>query len=115
MNSGSSFLAEIKRMTSSFRPRGSVSVSMSVMKPSLYSRLASSAIVLVAVGINTPRNQLPLFFLSLNRKGRKGLILEHGVEGDQADGGFQDRLTQPGPEQVGDLPLVLEQVGQGDL
>src|SRR5215831_4924252 len=37
------------RMTSSLRPRGSVSASMSVTKPCLYSRLASSSIVLVAV------------------------------------------------------------------
>src|SRR5437879_741861 len=51
INFGSFFLAEIMRTMSSLKPRGTVSVSMSVTKPYLYSRLASSSIVLVAVVI----------------------------------------------------------------
>src|SRR5438045_2195733 len=51
MKSGSFFLAEICRMVPSFKPRGTVSVSTSVTKPYLYSRFASSWIVLVAVVI----------------------------------------------------------------
>src|SRR5437016_2116238 len=47
MNLGSFFLAEIRWMTSSFRPRGQVSASISVTNPCLYSRLASSAVALV--------------------------------------------------------------------
>ena len=35
MNSGSPFLAEIRRITSSFRPGGSVSASMFDTKPAL--------------------------------------------------------------------------------
>jgi hypothetical protein len=42
-------LAEIKRMISSFSPRGTVSVSMSVTNPYLYSRLTNSSVVDVAV------------------------------------------------------------------
>ncbi len=45
MNSGSPFLAEIKRMTSSFRPGGTVSAPMSVMNPYWYSRAARDSIV----------------------------------------------------------------------
>src|SRR3954451_24580724 len=60
IKSGSFFLAEIWRMISSFRPRGTVSVSTWVTKPYLYSRLASSAIVLVAVVIVVPYTK-PMF------------------------------------------------------
>ena len=49
MKLGSFFLAEIKRMISSFNPRGTVSVSMSVTNPYLYSRLTNSSVVYVAV------------------------------------------------------------------
>src|SRR5437899_12256776 len=45
MNSGSFFLAEIRRMVSSFRPLGTLSSSISVTKPHLYSRSAKSRIV----------------------------------------------------------------------
>src|SRR5438874_13753372 len=58
MNFGSFFLAEIARMMSSLRPRGTVSASISVTKPYLYSRLASSSLVLVAVVIFA--NLLPI-------------------------------------------------------
>src|SRR5437763_15562379 len=58
MNFGSFFLADIVRTTSSLRPRGTVSASISVTKPYLYSRLASSSIVRVAVVISS--NLLPI-------------------------------------------------------
>src|SRR5512145_604543 len=45
MKSGSFFLAEITRTTSSFRPGGTVSASISLTKPYLYSRLARSSTV----------------------------------------------------------------------
>src|SRR5918992_5072739 len=44
MNGGSFFFAEIMRMVSSFRPRGTVSVSMSVTKPCWYSRVTRDSI-----------------------------------------------------------------------
>src|ERR1039457_326085 len=44
---GSFFLAEIRRTTSSLRPRGMASASMSVTKPHLYSWLANVSMVLV--------------------------------------------------------------------
>src|SRR5690606_3842626 len=46
-HSGSSFLAEMKRIVSSDRPGGVVSCSMSVTKPYLYSRLTSCSMELV--------------------------------------------------------------------
>ena len=49
MNSGSFFLLEMRRMTSSFSPGGMVSVSMSEVKPYLYSVLTNSWMVSVAV------------------------------------------------------------------
>src|SRR5205085_12154563 len=49
MNCGSSFLAEMRRIVSSLSPLGTDSDSMSVTKPHLYSRLASSSIVLLSV------------------------------------------------------------------
>ena len=49
MKLGSFFLAEIKRMMSSFSPRRTVSASMSVTKPYLYSRLTNSSVGVVAV------------------------------------------------------------------
>ena len=45
MNSGSFFFAEIRRMTSSFRPGGTESAPMSVMNPYWYSRAARDSIV----------------------------------------------------------------------
>src|SRR5256885_17244461 len=45
MNSGSPFLAEIRRMVFSLRPLGTRSSSMSLMNPHLYSRSARSRIV----------------------------------------------------------------------
>ena len=42
-NPGSFFLCEIKRMISSLSPGGAESVSISVTKPCLYSRVASSS------------------------------------------------------------------------
>src|SRR5690606_33467779 len=42
MNSGSFFLAEIKRITASFRPGSSISVSISVTKPCVYAPLMYS-------------------------------------------------------------------------
>src|SRR5262249_376084 len=47
--SGSCFLAEMRRTTSSLRPRGTVSLSISVTKPHLYSWFASFSMVSVAV------------------------------------------------------------------
>src|SRR6266540_3686787 len=49
MNSGSCFLAEIARTTSSFRPAGSASASMSLTKPHLYSRVARASSVFAVV------------------------------------------------------------------
>ena len=49
MNSGSFFLAEITRTTSSFSPGGSASASMSLTKPHLYSRVARASSVFVVV------------------------------------------------------------------
>src|ERR1019366_7944437 len=46
-HAGSFFLAEIRRTTSSLRPRGMASASMSVTKPHLYSWLANVSMVLV--------------------------------------------------------------------
>src|SRR6476619_6975243 len=51
-HSGSFFFAEIARTTSSLRPGGSVSDSMSVTKPYLYSRVASCSMVSVDVDIS---------------------------------------------------------------
>src|SRR5690606_27580954 len=44
-HSVSSLLAEIKRMVSSFRPAGAISISISVVKPNSYSLLAISSII----------------------------------------------------------------------
>src|SRR5262245_39432815 len=49
MNSGSFFLAEIAWTTSSVRPGGSASASMSLTKPHLYSRLARASSVFAVV------------------------------------------------------------------
>src|SRR5579864_7497556 len=49
MNSGSFFLAEIRRMMSSFNPLGILSSSTSVTKPHLYSRPARSWMVFTSV------------------------------------------------------------------
>src|SRR6266480_5720273 len=48
---GSFFLAEMKRMISSFSPIGAESASISVTNPHLYSRFARSWISVVSVGI----------------------------------------------------------------
>src|SRR5687768_9499794 len=50
MNSGSCFLAEISRMTSSLSPGGRLSASMSLTKPHRYSRLARVSSVVCALG-----------------------------------------------------------------
>src|SRR5436309_7789505 len=47
-HSGSPFLAEIRRITSSLSPTGTVSDSMSVTKPALYSRAAMSLAVMAS-------------------------------------------------------------------
>ena len=49
IHSGSSFLAEMSRTTSSESPGGTISCSTSVMKPNLYSWLANCSMVLVEV------------------------------------------------------------------
>src|SRR3972149_6400177 len=51
MNSGSCFFAEIRRMTSSLKPAGIVSASISVTKPYLYSPRVKSSTLGVAVFI----------------------------------------------------------------
>ena len=56
MNCGSFFFAEIRRMTSSLRPGGTESDSMSVTKPHLYSRLASSSTVRSSLFIDSPHH-----------------------------------------------------------
>src|SRR5688572_11458098 len=61
MNSGSFFFAEITRTISSFKPGGTVSDSMSVMNPYLYSRPASSSSVSLALFIIEFPVQTPLF------------------------------------------------------
>src|SRR5580698_3086479 len=55
---GSFFLAEIRRMMSSFKPGGADSVSTSVTKPYLYSCLTRLSIVSVAVLIVKMVNSL---------------------------------------------------------
>src|SRR5260370_36381703 len=115
MNLGSFFFSEIMRMTSSLRPRGTVSASISVTNPCLYSRLASSAIVLVAVGIKSPeipkiqepnsKNPRPWFLSS---------ILQYRGEGNQVEGRRQGGLSQAGTDQVDHSAFVLQKVGQGD-
>src|SRR4051795_10987832 len=56
MNGGSFFLAEIRRMVSSFRPRGMTSDSMSVTNPYLYSPVVSvSRVVLTGSPLVVPR------------------------------------------------------------
>src|SRR6476659_811726 len=52
-HSGSFFFAEIIRTTSSLRPFGISSASMSVTNPYLYSRVASSSMVSVDVDIGS--------------------------------------------------------------
>ena len=54
MKLGSFFLAEIKRMISSLSPRGTVSASISVTNPYLYSWLTNSSVVFVAVFMVLP-------------------------------------------------------------
>ncbi len=48
MNSGSPFFAEMRRMTSSLSPGGTVSASMLVTKPYLYGWLTWVSIVVMA-------------------------------------------------------------------
>src|SRR5438270_9273120 len=57
MNGGSFFFSDMMRMMSSFKPFATDSLSISVKKPYLYSRLASSWISLVAVDIVYPLSQ----------------------------------------------------------
>src|SRR6185369_553197 len=54
MNSGSSFLAEIWRITASLSPTGTVSVSRSVWNPWRYSRLTSSSSFVASLSIGLP-------------------------------------------------------------
>src|SRR5882724_3634464 len=63
MNSGSCFFTEMTRMTSSFKPAGIESDSMSVTKPYLYSFFVRSSTVFVAVFI------FPFLCRRLNREG----------------------------------------------
>src|SRR5690606_28788213 len=51
MNSGSFFLADNRRMVSSFRPFGIVTDSISVTKPAVYSRSRKDAMGSAAVSI----------------------------------------------------------------
>src|SRR5437773_5976271 len=112
INLGSFFLAEIRWMTSSFRPRGTVSASISVTNPCLYSRLASSAIALVAVGIRSPESSS----LTLVDKPQKeeSLVLQGRGQRDQVDGRRQGGLGQAGADQLDDPAFILQEVGQGD-
>src|SRR5262249_7430662 len=97
-------------MISSLRPRGTVSVSMSVTKPCWYSRLASSWMVLVAVVIVSSRSES--FACRRCREGRST-----PGEGRQRDQGkrLEHLRRQLRPQPFGDLPLALEEVRQGDL
>src|SRR2546428_8074992 len=61
MNPGSFFLAEIAWTTSSVRPGGSASASMSLTKPHLYSRVARASSVFAVV----------LMRLSCSSRGRR--------------------------------------------
>src|SRR5271169_5066376 len=56
-HSGSPFLAEIRRITSSFKPGGTVSCSMSVTKPYLYSCVARNSTSVCGVAITPPKDQ----------------------------------------------------------
>src|SRR5437016_1720987 len=98
MNGGSFFLAEIRRMMSSLSPLGTDSDSMSVTKPHLYSRLASSSIVLLSV-----------VMISTSY----GRLLAHHRERDAPR-----RLVKSGgqalAQQLNDPALVAEQVGDRD-
>src|SRR5437899_1699120 len=89
----------MSRMMSSFRPRGAASASMSVTKPHLYSRLASSSIVRVAVVI--------LATLSL--------IVGQLQGNERRRHHLQDGLGQPRTQQLCHSAFVLQQVGQRDL
>src|SRR6185437_629863 len=53
MNGGSFFFAEIRRITSSERPGGTLSASMSVTKPCAYSRLINSSMWVVSVSMDS--------------------------------------------------------------
>ena len=50
---GSSFFAEMARTTSSLKPGGKVSASMSVTNPAAYSRLTSASIWALAAGMGS--------------------------------------------------------------
>src|SRR5438132_13495523 len=91
MNFGSPFFAEIVRMSSSLRPLGTVSASMSVMKPYLYSRLASSSIVLVAVVIVL----FDSFFSNLVSVLKPQSSLLRQRQGNQRCRRLENRLRQP--------------------
>src|SRR3954454_18562411 len=97
----------------SLRPRGTVSVSMSVTKPCWYSRLASSWMVLVAVVIVSFHSSLGLPRMnptpSRMRHPRRGRHGEQGAEHLDGAGG------QVGPQALGDLALAADQVGERHL
>ena len=57
MNAGSLFFEEISRTTSSLRPAGMTSASMSVTNPHSYSRLTRASTVFAVVLIVTPRKR----------------------------------------------------------
>ena len=107
---------------SSFRPRGTVSASMSVTKPYWYSRLASSSIVLVAVvivsihrfGGSLPRRRRQPIS-SGNFTGRRGTPdVLNPAAGGQGNQRFPASVLASRSQQFGDPALALEQIGQGD-
>src|SRR5438309_1532309 len=108
MNGGSSFLAEITRMTSSLSPLGTDSASMSVTKPHWYSRLASSSRVLLSVLMIS---HLP-DFRSLQDFG--SLLPVHHRQRNDPTCHLAQRRLQALTQQFEDAPLVLEQVGDAD-
>src|SRR5215210_9033537 len=95
IHSGSSFLAESIRMTSSFNPGGKVSCSTSVMKPNWYSWVANCSMVLVGVCM-----------ASLYLNGLLDLISSFMELGKGREGGTASQGDQ--------LLLRLRQLGEGD-
>src|SRR5262245_36373089 len=110
MNSGSCFLAEISWTTSSLSPGGSVSASMSLTKPHLYSRLARASRVLVVVLMDS-------FFARLRRERRAASTarLGAGVEKREATGEALRHVVERGVIQVEIALLVADHAHAVDL
>src|SRR3954462_353741 len=96
IHSRSSFLAEMKRTTSSLNPGSRVSCSTSVMKPNLYSCVANCSMVSVDVGVAV-KACMGSLFLDLLLPRRPG----EGIPAAQ-----RHQLLRPGILRVGHLRQV---------